>query len=66
MSWIRKFFNFIYTRVRRVFIGPLARKKPKIRIEPKVANTHIDTIKVKRDQGSLKEVKTEWSIKYKR
>jgi hypothetical protein len=56
----------MYTKVLRIFIGHLARKKPKIRIAPEVAKTHIDTIKIKREQGSLKEVKTEWSIKYKR
>ena len=66
MAWIRKFFNFMYTKVRRIFIGHLARKKPKIRIAPEVAKTHIDTIKIKREQGSLKEVQTGWSIKYKR
>ena len=66
MTWIRKFFNFMYTRFRRIFIRPPVIKQPKIRISPKVAKTHIDKIKVKREQGNLKEVKTEWSIKYKR
>ena len=66
MSWIRRFFNFIYTRIRSAFRRKPLRKKPKIRISPEVANTHIDTIELKKEQGSLKEVKTEWSIKYKR